>query len=275
MSALTTIIIVVVVLILLAGVGVIIYLAVEEPHLLGMPGKCRPTGVFGEFEKCNEEGKTSRVRPYDGENYEHCNYTETKDCSEVEKDCDYAPWEFGDVDSDGKYTKTRGLNSGAANLCTQLSVNESCEYSEYGAMSEHDPVSGAKTQSRSLISGPMEKCLDLIKTKTYNTIEIDVRQIDGNNKISVGVLGESDKWMGWIIDPIALVAGKNLMYTDITVNKIRIFYRDEGDIYLKDIKYNGVSIMATGVSPSGNGTVSAGAKLGNIFWRSDYDYTTA
>jgi hypothetical protein len=274
MSALTTIIIVAVVLILLAGVGVIAYIAVEEPQLLGMPGKCRPTGDFGEFEQCNEEGKTIRVRPYDGENYEHCNYTETKDCSEVEKDCDYAPWEFGDVDSDGKYTKTRGLNSGAANLCTQLSVNESCEYSEYGAISEHDPVSGAKTQSRSLISGPMEKCLDLIKTKTYNTIEIDVTKIDGNNKISVGVFGEGDK-LTWVRNPMEMVVGKNRIFTDITSNKVRIWYTDGGDIYLKDIKYNGVSIMATGVDARGNDIFTKGAKEGNIFWRADYDYTIA
>jgi hypothetical protein len=274
MSALTTIIIVVVVLILLAGVGVIIYLAVEEPHLLGMPGKCRPTGDFGEFEKCNEEGKTSRVKPYDGENYEHCNYTETKDCSEVEEDCVYEPWKFGEADSDGKYTKTRRLDTGAINLCTQLSMDETCKYSIYGDLSEHDPVSGAKTQSRSLISGPSEVCSDLIKTKTYNIIEIDVEKIAGNNKIAVGAF-DGDKWMDWIKNPMELVVGKNLIFTDISFNRVRLNYRDEGDIYLKDIKYNGVSIMATGVDARGNGTVSAGAKLGNIFWRSDYDYTTA
>jgi hypothetical protein len=199
--------------------------------------ECRTDTPFSEWSSCIN-GKSTRRRPYDGWHCEE-NNIQTKDCSPT----------------------------------AAFVVDETCLYTEYGPWSEHDPVSGAKTQSRILYSGSRDKCLDLIKTKTYNIIEIDVEKIDGQNKISLGVFDQDDVWKGWIIDPIALVVGENKIYTDITVSNVRIFYRDGGDIYLKDIKYDGVSIMATGKNRDGNDGLTRAAKIGKLFWRGFYDYT--
>lgn len=262
----TIIIIVVVIMTLLSSVGAFVYIYLEHPQLLGMPENCKATGGFGEFQEC-KDGKTTRIKPYDGENYAHCGYSETKDCSEVEKDCKYTDWVYGTADTDGKVSKTRTLESGPEKICTELTGIESCEYGEYGEMSEHDPETGVKTQLRSLISGPITSCLDLIKSISYNTIELNVKKIVGNNKVSVGVIGDDDKLV-WLKNPLSLVVGKNNVFTDITPKKIRIYYTDGGDIYLEDIKYNGVSVMATG-----SGSKADGAKAGTLFWKDDYDYT--
>lgn len=117
----------------------------------------------------------------------------------------------------------------------------------------------------------MQEGLDWIKNKTYNTIEIDVKKIDGEKKISVGIFGEAERWIGWIKNPVDLVVGENRFFTDVAVTKITIQYKDGGDIFLDDVKYNGNSIMTTGSGRTPQ--ITNEAKRGTLLQAANYDYT--
>lgn len=184
---------------------------------------CNYTGEFGEWGECDQDGMTTRTRPYEGEEMAHCTYKEEKKCDEIE-----------------------------------------CQYGEeYGEFGEPDQ-NGVMVATRSLVSGAINVCKDLVKTKKANVLEIDVKEVVGNPNVELKIMMPgATEWK--VINPEKqLVVGKNKIFIEEKVNTINIYYSDGGDIFVNGITYNGTSIAALGTTERAKGL--------NLFWKHNYQY---
>lgn len=229
---------------------------------------------FGEYSACGDGQKTKTRSLTSGPANVCKELTQSSECT-VEPSCEYSTWNTSSPcdPATNTHTKTRTLVSGTAGLCTDLSQvspceTEPCVYSEFTP----EPITHIgdglyRTGTRTLTSGPAETCTDLTQTKQGHIITLNVEKIVGNNRISVAIRDQNNKRI-ILKDPLSLRVGLTNVYTHLSPVKISISYKDGGDIYLKDIAFDGRSIMATG-----SGTRAEGAKAGKIFWWATYDYS--